>query len=354
MTWQGIYGHDAQVEQFRQAIARGRLASTFLFVGPPGIGKRTFALKLAQTLLCPMRPAEKMDPCGQCPMCRQVRAGSHPDLHVVRKPDDKNELPLALLIGDGDKRNREGLCHEIALRPFAGDRRVAIIDDADLLNVEGANSLLKTLEEPPAGAMMILISTALEKQLPTIRSRCQVVRFRPIPEPDLAELIVSTGITEDTAEAARLAAYSEGSLSVAKELADPELWAFRSTLIEGLSNPKFHGVALAGEVTRFVDGAGKEAPLRRARLRQTIHFAADFYRQALRAEAEAETTGDEVVARALTNFARRGFDADQIGRAIEVCAESLAQIDRFVHQATIIEGWLDGLARLQPDLKVRA
>ena len=83
MSWQGILGHDEVAEHFRRALARGRLASSFLFVGPPGIGKRWFALKLAQALLCQRSPEEALDPCGTCPACVQVAAGTHPDLEII-------------------------------------------------------------------------------------------------------------------------------------------------------------------------------------------------------------------------------------------------------------------------------
>src|SRR5687768_6361925 len=116
MSWQLIRGHDSVVEIFRRALSRGRLASTFLFVGPAGIGKRPFALKLAQGLLCERVPEERLDPCGECPSCRQVLAGSHPDVEVVAKPADKSFIPVELLIGDAEHRMRAGLCYNISLK----------------------------------------------------------------------------------------------------------------------------------------------------------------------------------------------------------------------------------------------
>ena len=116
MSWHGVCGHDGVVERFRRALARGRLASSFLFAGPEGIGKRTFALKLAQGLLCERRPEEALDPCEECPGCLQVAAGSHPDVALVSKPKDKSFLPLELLIGDKEHRMRQGLCRSIALK----------------------------------------------------------------------------------------------------------------------------------------------------------------------------------------------------------------------------------------------
>src|SRR5687768_4408868 len=107
MTWQEIRGHDAVVGKFRRALAKGRLASTFLFVGMPGIGKRTFALKLAQGLLCERVAEEKLQPCGECPSCHQVMSLNHPDVALVQKPADKAFIPLELLIGDTEHRMRE-------------------------------------------------------------------------------------------------------------------------------------------------------------------------------------------------------------------------------------------------------
>ena len=161
-------------------FAAGGLASTYLFVGPEGIGKRRFALALAKALLCPNTAADPLEPCGHCESCRLFDAGNHPDLDVVSLPKDKSTLPLDLFIGDKDHRNQDGLCHRISLRPFLGGRKIAIIDDADHFSAESANCLLKTLEEPPPRSLLILIGTSPSRQLPTIRSRSQVVRFRPL------------------------------------------------------------------------------------------------------------------------------------------------------------------------------
>ncbi len=177
MAWQGIEGHDRVVERFRRALVRGRLASTYLFVGPAGVGKRRFAEKLAQALLCSRVAAREMAPCGTCDACVQAASLTHPDMYVLEKPPDRSSIPLAAFVGGDAHRMREGLCHDIALKPFMGGRKVAIIDDADWLNEESANALLKTLEEPPPDSVLILIGTAADKQLATIRSRSQIVRF---------------------------------------------------------------------------------------------------------------------------------------------------------------------------------
>jgi len=347
MFWHGIHGHDDVVEQFRRALERRRLASSFLFTGPAGIGKRSFALKLAQALLCSRRPEEAMDPCGECPACAQVAAGSHPDLDLVAKPPEKSFIPLELFIGDQEHRGREGLCHRIALKPYMGGRKIAVIDDADYLNAEGANCLLKTLEEPPPRSVLILIGTSPAKQLPTIRSRCQLVRFRPLEPEVVAELLLSQGAVSDPAEARRLALSCEGSLERALELADPGLRAFRNQLYRHLAEPVLDSVRFSGAVSAFVDEAGKEAPARRARLRQVVGLAADFYRRLLHAQSGAAPPGDDELSRYVQQAMKcRPADAESPAACLDRCLEAAEQIDRNANQTTLIETWLDDLAEM--------
>jgi DNA polymerase-3 subunit delta' len=345
MSWQGIEGHDAVVEMFRQSLARGRLASTYLFTGPSGIGKRTFALKLAQALFCETNPPEKLHPCGHCPSCVQVEAGTHPDLLQVAKPADKNEIPVHLVIGSQERRMQEGLCHDLWLKPSQGSRRIAIIDDADHLNEEGANALLKTLEEPPPRAVIMLIGTSVDRQLPTIRSRSQIIRFRPLALDTVARLLLSHELADDAAAAQRMAEHSQGSLSLALELADPELWTFRRQMLAQLSDPAVDTVALGKTVLAFVDAAGKDAGPRRARARQVINFAIELYWQLARALGGAAVAGDrelsEAVARLLPNW--KGNE-ETAAACAERSLEAREHLDRYANQSTLVECWLDDLA----------
>jgi DNA polymerase-3 subunit delta' len=334
------------IDRFRRAVARGRLASTFLFVGPAGIGKRMLAEKLAQALLCP-HANDKLDPCGRCDSCVQVASHSHPDLILIEKPADKSTIPVAAFIGEDNRRMREGLCHDIALKPFMGGRKVAIIDDADYLNEEGANSLLKTLEEPPPRSVLILIGTSADRQLPTIRSRAQMFRLRPLPEQTVAEILLAKGLAADRESALRLASFAEGSVERAVELADDELWTFRRELLKELAAPRLASVALAGSLLPFVEAAGKEASARRARARQVVAFALDFYRQLLRARSGAEPAGDEeLLASVAAALPRWPGDAETAVACIERSLEALAHVDRNAHQTTLLECWLDDLARI--------
>jgi DNA polymerase-3 subunit delta' len=322
--WRGIVGHDAVLERFRRTLTAGRLASTYLFVGPAGIGKRRFAIELAHSLLCTENPDAALDPCERCESCRLFVAGNHPDLEVVGLPADKSTLPIALFIGDDQHRNQEGLCHNIALKPFFGEHKIAIVDDADHFSIPSANCLLKTLEEPPPSALLILIGTSPSRQLPTIRSRSQVVRFAPLDQRDVADILMQTDAMSDRTQATRAAELSDGSVECALQMADPTLSDFRHLLLRDLTSPLLESVRMARSVQAFVDEAGKEASKRRDRLRIVIHFAVDYFRTQLRESGAARP--------------------DAIIHALDACLRSLEHVDRNANLGLVVQNWCEELA----------
>jgi len=289
MAWSEILGHSDKVENLRSILAQGRLAHTYLFVGPPGIGKRTFALQLARCLLCERHSETELEACDRCPGCQQVLAGTHPDLFVVMCPEGKRELPIELFLGPKERRGKAGLCYELSHTPMAGRRKIAIIDDADLLNEESANALLKTLEEPPPFSLLILVASNIDGILPTIRSRCQSLRFAPLLPEQVAELLVQQGFAEDLTRAREAAALSEGSLTLATQLMQPELRNQRETLYKGLSAANFNSVALAAKLIEAVESAAGDTAGQRQAAAWLIRFCVEFYRGALWTLMSAES-----------------------------------------------------------------
>ena len=298
MSWDRVIGHQSALERFQKSVSRNRLASTYLFVGDDGIGKRTFALKLAQAILCDRNSIETLTACEECSACVQVREKTHPDLLLISKPENKSILPVDLFIGKGDKRRREGLVYDIGLKPFCGGYRIAIIDDADYFNTESANCLLKTLEEPPPNSLIILLGTSQQRQLQTIVSRSQVVRFDPLSDQQVADVLTSNGLLDgdDLAETqvpvGVLAGAAGGSVGRALQLADPEVLEFRQTLLQRLASGDPHAGDFSKQLIAFAESAGKENYLKRRRIALIADFTIEFYRHCMLAFSASQPASD--------------------------------------------------------------
>ncbi len=350
-------GHDRILERFQLCLARGRMGSGYLFVGPPGIGKRLTALWIAQSLLCQKSPADQLEACGSCPACQQVAAGTHADFDFVGKPADRSTIPVELLIGDTEHRMREGLCARIAMSPAAGGRRIAIIDDADHLSQVAANCLLKTLEEPPSSAVLILIGTSAQRQLPTIRSRCQVIPFDALSPEHTRQLLVAHGTVSDDAEADRLATACGGSLTRAIAMCDREISEFHIDLCHRLSRD-WQPLAMATRIVEFVEAAGKDAPARRQRQCLVMEWTARFYRDALCAFLGVVSPADQAngagergmpndESEASARLAQRWMhSAEALAACIERSLDAEQHVMANANQTTNIEAWMDDLWEL--------
>lgn len=201
------------------SIGQNRLAHAYIFNGPEGVGKKRTALDLAAAVNCAARPAG-LDSCGECPSCRKIAAGAHPDVHLVA-PAKK-----VFLI----EQIRE-IIREIQYQPFEGQRRLFILDNSDRMNDESANCLLKTLEEPPDKNILVLITANLSALLPTIRSRSQILNFLPVPTSIVENFLIERAGAHP-AHAARAARLGMGSIGTALTL-DPDT-------LESMREDAFH------------------------------------------------------------------------------------------------------------------
>lgn len=173
-AFDAVVGQPGAVALLRQALLQGRLAHAWAFVGPPGVGRKLTALAFARALLC------SAGGCGGCAACRKVLGGHHPDLHLI--------VPDGAVLKIEQVRGLERLA---ALAPLEGAWKIFILDDADRMTLPTANALLKTLEEPPPRSLLILILANPRALPPTVVSRCQTVRFRPLPEAEAAALLAA-------------------------------------------------------------------------------------------------------------------------------------------------------------------
>lgn len=214
MPFSDVIGQDRVVSVLKRSIEMGRVSHAYLFSGIEGCGKRKTALAFVQAVFCGREEA-----CGVCSSCRKVAGGQHPDLHML-EPDG------AFIKID---QVRE-LQKELSYRPFEAPKKACIIDGAEKLNLSSGNALLKTLEEPPGNALMILVTPARSAVLQTILSRCQTLDFQPLS----AELIEERLIRDQfPAEAARVAAtLSGGSLRRGVEIATDGVLESRVSFLE--------------------------------------------------------------------------------------------------------------------------
>ncbi|MBK5276982.1 MAG: DNA polymerase III subunit delta' [Desulfuromonadales bacterium] len=221
MPFADIIGHERIVEVFRRSVRSGKTPHSYIFEGIPGCGRKKTALALIQALFC---KAVADDACGVCPSCRKVAGGNHGDIHFVEPLPDKRDISIDQL--------RE-IQRELALRPYEAPRKACIMEPAERMSVNAANSLLKTLEEPPGNAIIILLTENAEMLLPTIRSRCQLIRFSSLSPENVRLLLEQSGLSADVAEL--LAPLSEGSMKRAGELDNDTLVMRRETLLTHLA-----------------------------------------------------------------------------------------------------------------------
>ncbi|MEN8142580.1 MAG: DNA polymerase III subunit delta' [Thermodesulfobacteriota bacterium] len=244
-TIDSILGQEKAKDMLRRAVLGKRLSHAYLFRGPEGVGKKSLARAFGNYINCRHR-TDDQDACGSCDSCRKLRSGSHPD-QVTIEPDG-----VSIKI----KQIRE-LKHALTFPPFEADCRTIIITDVHTMRREAANSLLKTLEEPPPGNLLILTGDEAGDILPTIISRCQVVPFTGLPHDLVANKLTEEGT--DPHAAATLAAVADGSLGRARLLADTELLELRKDIINGLLELEAGGPQTAEEVFRLAEQAAAES-----------------------------------------------------------------------------------------------
>ena len=204
-----ILGHEQIKDHFRNAVQTGKVSHAYILSGEAGMGRKSLANAFALNLLC-----EKglPDPCMQCHACKQVLAGSHPDLIYVT-----HEKPASIGVDD----IREQINDTILVRPYSSYYKIYIVDEAEKMTVQAQNALLKTIEEPPSYAVILRLTTNPDAFLPTILSRCVQLKLKPLKDVVVKEyLIQSLGVEESQAEI--YAAFARGNLGKAIHLAESE------------------------------------------------------------------------------------------------------------------------------------
>ena len=207
-TFEEIRGNTPLVEQLRRSAASGRSSHAYLFLGGVGAGKRLIANTFAKALQC---EGEKR-PCDSCKSCHAFNHGNHPD--VIYFQPLKNGKTYTI------EDVREQLLETVDLKPFQYEKKIYILEKADTLNIQSQNALLKTLEEPPAHAVFLLLAERAEAFLPTILSRVVVMKIRPLSAETIADYLMQAGHWAE--ESHILSAYAQGRIGQALELVEDE------------------------------------------------------------------------------------------------------------------------------------
>lgn len=244
MAFSDIVGHDHVKEFLRRAQRNGRFPPALLLIGPSGVGKKRLAIEACRILLCARGTDEA---CGACSACTRSARGLHPDLFVVEPA-----TPASIKI-----EQVRDVIREIQSRPFEARARGFVVDEAHLMTESAANSLLKSLEEPPATSRIVLVTSAPHALPATIRSRCQVLRARALPAAVVEAFLRGRGV--DTADARLRANLGGGSIGQALALDSDEYKSIREDAVRALESSSGREVLASMDMAQAL--ADSEQPI---------------------------------------------------------------------------------------------
>lgn len=205
-SFASVIGQETIKGHLKKSLETGKLSHAYIFYGEKGSGKKLLADLFARTLQC---EAGQSEPCNQCMSCRQALNHNQPDIIYVQ-----HEKPAVISVDE----IRRQVNHDIGIKPYSSARKVYIIDEAEKMNVQAQNALLKTLEEPPAYAVLLLLTSNLEALLQTIRSRCVTLTLKPVSDMEIQRYLMREAQIPDY-KAGICAAFARGNVGRAAELA---------------------------------------------------------------------------------------------------------------------------------------
>jgi DNA polymerase III subunit delta' len=329
-----LLGHEWAVDMLRRHVARGDVRHAYLFCGPPGLGRRTLALRLAQALNCE-KPVAPGEPCFNCRTCKQIETMQHPDLTVIQAMDDDGNAKDGGTLKVDQIRE---LQRTINLKPYQSPYRVAMFLRFQEANDNAANALLKTLEEAPAHAILLLTADTPEQLLPTINSRCEILRLRPLPLETIVVDLLERGLDEDRARL--LAHISGGRPGFARRLVeDATLLEKREERLNDLQT-----LLPTSRVEKF-SYADKLAKDKDA-MRQTILVWLSYWRDVLLRVAGAETPLINIDRNMEIEFLAGRLDLSAARKVVSDHEGTLEKMDRNVNSRLLAEVLLMDLPKV--------
>jgi len=330
MSLRQITGHRHLLDLIARAVSCGTLPPSLIFAGPEGVGKRMSAVALAQLMNC-LEPGKfnGLDACGSCASCKRIARSVHADVLMI-EPGDTGAIRIDQ-VRDAIER--------AAYKPFEGRRRVVIINDAEALNIEAQNALLKTLEEPPTASSFILVTSRPDMLLPTVLSRCQRLRFGRLSPGDVAAVLIRDHAYAET-DAHAAASLSDGSVGRALEGATDEFVEAREAATELIA-----AVATTSDPWRRLGGAKALAGAARGgsdrdQLARRLYALSSITRDLGILLSRADERGlANTDLRTQLERLQRSFDTDRVLRAFSAIDRALAALDRNA-SPKIVADWL--------------
>lgn len=206
LDFQDVIGQEQLIEHLQSAIALGKVSHAYIFDGEKGSGKKLLADLFSAALQCEKKGTA---PCGECVSCKQAEGKNHPDIIRIT-----HEKPNTISVDD----IRQQLCGDILIKPYKGPYKIYIVDEAEKLNAQAQNALLKTIEEPPAYAVILLLTSNAESFLPTILSRCVTLHLKPVKDGLVRKYLMEKVRIPDY-EAEICVAFAQGNIGKARRLA---------------------------------------------------------------------------------------------------------------------------------------
>lgn len=314
-----MLGHEWAVDMLHQHAARGDVRHAYLFCGPPGLGRRTLAVRLAQAVNC-QNPLAPGIPCGQCRDCKQIGEMRHPDMNIIQADSEGGTLKVDQV--------RE-VQRALSLKPYQAKYRVALFLRFQEANDNAANALLKTLEEAPAHAILLLTADNPEQLLPTIVSRCEILRLRPLSINVIEADLLKQGIDE---ERARLLAHISGGRPgyASKLIDDVTLLEKREDRLNDLQTllpaPRVEKFSYADKLSKDKDS-----------MRQTILIWLSYWRDVLLRVAGAETPLTNVDRNMEIEFLAGRLDLSTARQVVNNLESTLEKMERNVNSRLLAE-----------------
>lgn len=318
MNWNMI-GHTWAVDMLRRHVANGEARHAYLFSGPPGLGRRSLALRFAQALNCTNPPAPG-EFCGECRDCRQTAAMQHPDMAVVQADSEGGTLKVDQV---------RAVQHSLALKPYQSRYRVALFLRFQEANDNAANALLKTLEEAPAHAILLLTADTPELLLPTIISRCEILRLRPLQVGEVESMLAAKGVDPDRARL--LAHISSGRPGYANRLLeDSSLLETRAERLNDLQSllksTRVKKFSYADKLAKDKDG-----------MRQALTFWLSYWRDVLLKVSQASVSITNVDYSAEIESLAAKLNLPAVRRVVSDLELALDRMDRNVNPRLLAE-----------------